>query len=63
MSVVVNNHSTFFRAGMFFFLDWSYIMNAFGEVEDGSAEEQPCQGITEPMEMPDLIRKTQVRSS
>jgi hypothetical protein len=41
----------------------SFIMKTFGEAEDGNAEEQPCQGITEPMEMPDLIRKTQVRSS
>jgi hypothetical protein len=26
----------------------------FGEAEAGSAEEQPCRGITEPMEMPGL---------
>ena len=63
MCVVVNKHSTFFRAGMFFFLEESFIMNTFCEAEDGNTEEQPCQGITEPMEMPDLIRKSQVGAS
>jgi hypothetical protein len=52
MFVVMNQHSTFFQTGVFSFLVESFIMNTFGEAEDGSAEEQPCQGITEPMEKP-----------
>jgi hypothetical protein len=47
---VLNKHSTFFQTGMFSFLEESFISDSFGEAEDGSAEEQPGQGITEPME-------------
>ena len=49
MMIVTKQHSIFFRTERFIFLNFVYTMMLFGEVEIGSAQEQPYQGIFEPM--------------
>jgi len=45
MFVVMNQHSPFFRTGVFSFLVWNFIINAFGEAEAALLRSLCCMNL------------------